>query len=71
MRGGRVPHGNDGVFATASNAGTGMFYGTAAMTDTLTLTVGQKISVTCNAGGGLGTYVADACLNALKVSKVA
>jgi hypothetical protein len=66
-----VPHGNDGVFGTAGNPGTGGIYGTATMTDTIQVTTGQRISVTCNSFNyGLGTAANTAVVEALPVAKV-
>jgi hypothetical protein len=67
-----VPHGNDGVFGTAGNPGSAAFvYGSAAMTDTLHATAGQRISVTCNSFNyGLGTGVSNAVVEAIPVAKV-
>jgi hypothetical protein len=66
-----VPSGNDGVFGTAGNPGTGGIYGTATMTDTVQVTTGQRISVTCNSFNyGLGTAANTAVIEALPVAKV-
>ena len=66
-----IPNANDGVFGTAGNPGTGGIYGTAAMTDTITVSAGQHISVTCNAFNyGKGTYAGDAVLEAVPVARV-
>ena len=66
-----VPHGNDGVFGTAGNPGTGGIYGTAAMTDTVTASAGQHISITCNSFNyGNGTYVGSAVVEALPIAHV-
>ena len=66
-----VPRGNDGVFGSAGNPGTGSIYGTATMTDTLVVTAGQRISVTCNSFHyGLGTTAGDAVVEAVPVAKV-
>ena len=66
-----VAHGNDGVFGTAGNPGTGGIYGTATMTDTITASSGQHISVTCNAFNyGKGTYAGDAVIEAVPVARV-
>jgi hypothetical protein len=66
-----VPAGNDGVFGTAGNPGTGGIYGTAASTDTITVRAGQRISVTCNAFNyGKGTWAGNAVLEAVPVARV-
>lgn len=63
--------GNDGVFGTAGNPGTGFIYGTATMTDTVTVTAGQQINLACNSFNyGLGTWAAEAVLEALPVAQV-
>jgi hypothetical protein len=63
--------GNDGVFGTAGNPGTGSVYGTATITDTVTVTAGQSIPVVCNSFNyGLGTYAANAVLEAVPVQTV-
>src|SRR5262249_12254770 len=65
------PVGNDGVFGTAGNPGTGSIYGTATMTDTMHVTAGQRIKVTCNSFNfGLGTYDGDAIVEAIPVGRV-
>ena len=66
-----MPHGNDGVFGTAGNPGSGSIYGTAAITDTVTESAGQSISVTCNSFSyGHGTYAGSAAVEALPVARV-
>jgi hypothetical protein len=66
-----VPHGNDGVFGTAGNPGSGSIYCTAAITDTVTESAGQSISVTCNSFSyGHGTYAGSAVVEALPVARV-
>lgn len=66
-----VPHANDGVFGTAGNPGTGGIYGTAAMTDTIRVSAGQRISVTCNSFNyGKGTYSGSAVIEAVPVASV-
>jgi hypothetical protein len=63
--------GNDGVFGTAGNPGTGFIYGTATMTDTVTVTAGQQINLGCNSFNyGLGTLAAEAVLEAIPVAHV-
>ncbi|CCH78499.1 exported hypothetical protein [Nostocoides japonicum T1-X7] len=63
--------GNDGVFGTAGNPGTGGIYGTATMTDTVTVTAGQRIPVVCNSFNyGLGTYAGSAVVEAVPVAAV-
>lgn len=62
---------NDGVFGTAGNPGTGSIYGTAAMTDTVHVTAGQRIQLTCNSFNyGLGTTAGDAVVEAVPVGQV-
>ena len=66
-----VRAGNDGVFGTAGNSGTAGDYGTAAMTDTIQVTAGQQISVTCNSTNfGQGTYAGSAVVEAVRVGQV-
>jgi len=66
-----VPGGNDGVFGTAGNPGTGSIYGTATMTDTIKVTAGQRISLCCNSFNyGLGTWAGDAVIEAVPVAHV-
>jgi hypothetical protein len=66
-----VPGGNDGVFGTAGNPGTGSIFGTATMTDTIHVTAGQRLSVSCNSFHfGLGTTVGDAVVEAVPVAHV-
>ncbi len=63
--------GSDGVFGTAGNAGTGNIYGTATITDTLHITAGQQIQLSCNSFNyGQGTYAGDAVINAVPVHQV-
>lgn len=63
--------GNDGVFGTAGNPGTGGIYGTATMTDTVHVTAGQRIQLFCNSFNyGLGTYASDAVVEAVPVGHV-
>lgn len=63
--------GNDGVFGTAGNPGTGGIYGTATMTDTMHVTAGQRIQVFCNSFNyPLGTYAASAVIEAVPVGVV-
>lgn len=71
---GNVSHGNDGIFGTAGNgatdSGTGPagVYGEADAVDTITVTKGQAISVTCNVGNyGQGTYVSGWSLTATEI----
>jgi hypothetical protein len=65
------PGGNDGVFGTAGNPGTGSIYGTATMTDTVHVTAGQRIQLSCNSfHSGLGTTAGDAVVEAIPVSHV-
>lgn len=65
------PGQNDGVFGTAGNPGTGNIYGTAAMIDTVTVSAGQSIAVTCNSFNyGNGTYAGGAVLEAAPVAGV-
>lgn len=66
-----VAGGNDGVFGTVGNPGTGFVYGTATMTDTLHVTAGQQIRLVCNSFNyGLGTYAGDAVVEAVPVAYV-
>ena len=66
-----VPDGNDGVFGTAGNPGTGGIYGTATMLDTITVTAGQTLTVNCNSfNAGSGTYAGDAVIEATPVRSV-
>jgi hypothetical protein len=68
---GNVPDGNDGVFGTAGNPGTGFIYGTATITDTVKVSSGQRIYLTCNSFNyGNGTWVGSAVINAIPVSAV-
>lgn len=69
-----TPGGNDGIFGTAGNgardSGTGPngIYGQASTVDTINVTKGQTISLTCNAGHyGQGTYVSGWSLTATKI----
>ncbi len=63
--------GNDGVFGTAGNPGTGLIYGTATLTDTVTVTAGQRIPMVCNSFNyGLGTWAGSAVLEAVPVKSV-
>lgn len=63
--------GNDGVFGTAGNPGTGGIYGTATMTDTVHVTAGQRIQLFCNSFNyGLGTYAGEAVVEAVPVGQV-
>jgi hypothetical protein len=65
------PGGNDGVFGTAGNPGTGFIYGTATMTDTVHITAGQRIQLGCNSFNyGKGTVAGEAVLEALPVAHV-
>ena len=60
---------NDGVFGTAGNPGTGSVYGTATMTDVISVNGNQRISVVCNAFNyGRGTTAGDTVINAVRVS---
>ena len=62
--------GNDGVFGTATESGTGPagVYGEANAVDTIKVTAGQTISLTCNAAHyGQGTYVSGWSLTATKI----
>jgi hypothetical protein len=62
---------NDGVFGTAGNPGTGSIYGTTTMTDTVKVTAGQQINVSCNAFNyGLGTWASQAVIEAIPVARV-
>ena len=64
-------HGNDGVFGTAGNPGTGGVYGTATMTDTLKVAAGQRITISCNSFNyGLGTYASSAVIEAVPAASV-
>lgn len=66
-----LPHENDGVFGSASNPGSGFFYGTASTTDTIKVSAGQKISLSCGAVHyGKDTWVGAAVVEALPVGKV-
>jgi hypothetical protein len=68
---GNVPDGNDGVFGTAGNPGTGFIYGTATITDTVRVSAGQRIYLTCNSFNyGKGTWVGSAVVDAIPVSTV-
>jgi hypothetical protein len=67
-------NGNDGVFGTAGNgateSGTGPngIYGQAAALDTIRVSKGQTIGLTCNVGHfGQGTYAGDWTLTATKI----
>jgi hypothetical protein len=63
-----VTDGNDGVFGTAGNPATGTagIYGTATMTDTVSVSTGQRLSLTCNSFNfGKGTYAGDAVIEAV------
>ncbi|UQX87629.1 hypothetical protein M6D93_15155 [Jatrophihabitans telluris] len=63
--------GNDGVFGTAGNPGTGSIYGTATMTDAIRVQAGQTIKLVCNSFTfGLGTYVTTAVIEAIPVAAV-
>jgi hypothetical protein len=63
-----VLNGNDGVFGTTGNGGNGNPYGTATAIDTITVTKGQTIGLTCNvAGPNPGTYVSGWSLTATKI----
>ncbi|MEO7060028.1 MAG: hypothetical protein ABI083_09930 [Lapillicoccus sp.] len=64
--------GNDGVFGTAGNPGTGSIYGTATATDTVSVTTaGARISVVCNSFNyGLGTSAGEAVVEAIPVATV-
>jgi hypothetical protein len=69
-----TPGGNDGIFGTvgngATNSGTGPdgIYGEASAVDTITVTAGQSISLTCNVGNyGQGTYTGSWSLTATKI----
>lgn len=63
-----VLNGNDGVFGTTGNGGNGNPYGTATAVDTITVTKGQTIGLTCNvAGPNPGTYVSSWSLTAMKI----
>jgi hypothetical protein len=65
------PGGNDGVFGTAGNPGTGDIYGTATMTDTVHVAAGQQIQLTCNSFNfGNGTWAGDAVVEATPVAGV-
>ena len=65
------PGGNDGVFGTAGNPGTGAIYGTAPMTDTVHVTAGQRIQLSCNSFNfGRGTWAGEAVVEAVPVSHV-
>ncbi len=65
------PGGNDGVFGTAGNPGTGAIYGTAPMTDTMHVTAGQRIQLSCNSFNfGRGTWAGEAVVEAVPVSHV-
>ena len=65
------PGGNDGVFVTAGNPGTGAIYGTAPMTDTVHVTAGQRIQLSCNSFNfGRGTWAGEAIVEAVPVSHV-
>jgi hypothetical protein len=66
--------GNDGIFGTvgngATNSGTGPdgIYGQASTVDTIKVTKGQTISLTCNVGHyGQGTYAGSWSLTATKI----
>lgn len=66
--------GNDGIFGAAGNgateSGTGPngVYGQASAVDTITVSKGQTISLTCNVGHyGQGTYVSGWSLTATKI----
>jgi hypothetical protein len=62
---------NDGVYGTAGNPGTGFIYGTATITDTVKVSAGGRIYLTCNSFNyGLGTWVGGAVINAIPVSAV-
>ena len=66
-----VLDGNDGVFGTAGNPGTGGIYGTAAIADTITVRAGQHLSLGCNSFNyGKGTYAGSAVLEAVPVARV-
>ena len=63
-----VLNGNDGVFGNTGNGGNGNPYGTATAVDTITVTKGQTIGLTCNvAGPNPGTYVSSWSLTATKI----
>jgi hypothetical protein len=63
--------GNDGVFGSAGNPGTGFIYGTATMTDTVKVTAGQQITVGCNSFNyGQGTWAGEAVIEAVPVARV-
>ena len=66
-----VVPGNDGLFGTAGNPGTGFIYGTATETDTIKVSAGQRVSVGCNSfNSGKGTWVGSAVVEALRVAAV-
>jgi len=53
-----VLNGNDGVFGSIGNCGSGNPYESATAVDTITLTAGERIALTCNvARPNPGTYV--------------
>jgi hypothetical protein len=62
-----VPDTNDGVFGTAGNpASSGGIYGTATITDTITVSAGQRLWLGCNSFNyGKGTYAGSAVLEAV------
>lgn len=63
-----VSNGNDGVFATTGNGGTGNPYGTATAIDTIDVTAGRTIGLTCNVAGPTpGSYVSSWSLTATKI----
>lgn len=66
-----VVPGNDGLFGTAGNPGTGFIYGTATETDTIKVSAGQRVSVGCNSFNyGKGTWVGAAVVEAVPVAAV-
>jgi hypothetical protein len=69
-----LPFGNDGVFALAGNGATNSgrgpngVYATATADDTITVTNGQAIGLTCNVGHfGQGIYAGEWSLAATKI----
>ncbi len=69
-----IPGANDGIFGTvgngATNSGTGPdgIYGQASAVDTITITKGHTVSLTCNVGHyGQGTYAGSWSLTATKI----
>ena len=61
---------NDGVFSSAGNGSPNTVYGNAVAVDTIKVTNGQQIYLTCDSNNNAGSSVGVVSLPAMKIGKL-